>query len=540
MEQLYTFSSPSYFNKLSAEKKVIYLEKRIDFLLNQNKISHYDLTLNNCELTYEIVDKLVSVPNKHKFFNLHVLSYIMINDAVVKYLETFIGSGDTDVLVECIKLIIRNPNCSYEIISKFIGYLDNQTLSAQIGFIPAEVLTKLVSNNIINTADVEKILLEELRYGNGVHYVGLMQTDVPLKLSLARLQNEIEESGSDLTNHNGRAVKALMLLLMNNIVDEEFEIRFMKSVEYTTLKPTIIFQLVRYCMNVKRSKDWFDAFFRLVGEEYLPFQNISNVANPNIKFNYIFDQDVITYFRRNKMMKEYDQFSMDELTKFGGLELLANILPDTIHYNESLPRTLTKILTVAATPDCGDSKRTIYTGLFEPHKVHIGCFHGTLDEAIVAINKKYSGIKAETYIRIVKRHFDTVQDKIKEFGGIKGIAKICKADILSVSDVKYITITVDGRNSIYQLNVNIYNSLTEELLNTSPIDHLFYPFDLNYYKVSTVVLDPRIDLTRNRYNGSITRENLKDSLLIAVLKEYFPSLEKINFDFGREEIIYPL
>ena len=54
---------------------------------------------------------------------------------------------------------------------------------------------------------------------------------------------------------------------------------------------------------------------------------------------------------------------------------------------------------------CGDIKRTIYINIDKPMLIHIGCFEGTEEEAISAINKEYSGQAATDYISKVKSCF---------------------------------------------------------------------------------------------------------------------------------------
>ena len=54
---------------------------------------------------------------------------------------------------------------------------------------------------------------------------------------------------------------------------------------------------------------------------------------------------------------------------------------------------------------CGENKRTIYLNKIDNTIVHIGCFHGTKDEAIEAISKKYSGQDKKEYINKIEELF---------------------------------------------------------------------------------------------------------------------------------------
>ncbi len=54
----------------------------------------------------------------------------------------------------------------------------------------------------------------------------------------------------------------------------------------------------------------------------------------------------------------------------------------------------------------GDNKRIMFINPIDERLIHIGCFSGTRHEAIEEISKKYSGIKAKTYINKVNKLFE--------------------------------------------------------------------------------------------------------------------------------------
>lgn len=61
--------------------------------------------------------------------------------------------------------------------------------------------------------------------------------------------------------------------------------------------------------------------------------------------------------------------------------------------------------------DCGDSGRIIFIDKSKPEIIRIGCFSGTKEEAIVAINRDYSGDNAKNYIAKVEECFGKLISK---------------------------------------------------------------------------------------------------------------------------------
>lgn len=61
---------------------------------------------------------------------------------------------------------------------------------------------------------------------------------------------------------------------------------------------------------------------------------------------------------------------------------------------------------IAIVRDCGKHKRIIRIFKSEPDKISIGCFYGTQDEAIEAINISYNSREAQDYIDKVNQCFE--------------------------------------------------------------------------------------------------------------------------------------
>jgi len=66
---------------------------------------------------------------------------------------------------------------------------------------------------------------------------------------------------------------------------------------------------------------------------------------------------------------------------------------------------------------CGEYNRPIYILKDNPNKIYIGCFYGTQEEAIKAINKKYNGKEAKEYVSKVNKCFELA--KIRNSQNVK-------------------------------------------------------------------------------------------------------------------------
>ena len=98
----------------------------------------------------------------------------------------------------------------------------------------------------------------------------------------------------------------------------------------------------------------------------------------------------------------------DNLTVGGWLDLRGTAitsLPDNLSVGGSLNLSGTAI--AGAVFDCGNEKRTVcaYNHPTKGRVVSLGCFVGTENECIEAINNKYSGKAAADYIAKVKQAF---------------------------------------------------------------------------------------------------------------------------------------
>ena len=98
----------------------------------------------------------------------------------------------------------------------------------------------------------------------------------------------------------------------------------------------------------------------------------------------------------------------DNLTVGGSLDLRGTAiaaLPDNLTVGGSLYLRGTAI--AGAVFDCGNEKRTVcaYNHPEKGRVVSLGCFVGTEDECVEAINNKYSGVAALDYISKVKQAF---------------------------------------------------------------------------------------------------------------------------------------
>ena len=84
-------------------------------------------------------------------------------------------------------------------------------------------------------------------------------------------------------------------------------------------------------------------------------------------------------------------------------------LPDGLTVGGSLDLEGTKV--AGAQYDCGNEKRAIvcYNHPTKGRVVSLGCFIGTLNECIQAINRKYVGQAAMDYISKVEAAFDAVK-----------------------------------------------------------------------------------------------------------------------------------
>lgn len=83
-----------------------------------------------------------------------------------------------------------------------------------------------------------------------------------------------------------------------------------------------------------------------------------------------------------------------------------------VKYSGSLDLSGTQITNYPVIYDCGDEKRVIYIDLEDKTKIHIGCFSGTQQDAIKAVNDKYGKNNLE-YISKINACFDIMKNKGK-------------------------------------------------------------------------------------------------------------------------------
>lgn len=62
--------------------------------------------------------------------------------------------------------------------------------------------------------------------------------------------------------------------------------------------------------------------------------------------------------------------------------------------------------------NCGNENRSIFLDFEDKKLIRIGCFKGTKEQAIRAVNQKYAGLKAKKYKKQIKECFNLIKSSL--------------------------------------------------------------------------------------------------------------------------------